>query len=150
MLSFILRLFAVNLGWLTWLAAAAWLGAWLLKAGYWRFIDGAAPGATAESATGLGRFGRVHSLETPHTSENYLLKEMGFAVARKHSARLRRIALVVGGGIGTLAAVAAAATPGMHGVVLAGIAVLAAGVGIVVERWLFFAEARHAVMSFYD
>ena len=149
LLSFVLRLFAVNVGWLTWLAAAAWLGAWVLKAGYWRFIDNATPGLTAESATGLGRFGRVRSLETPHTSENYLLKEMGFALARKHSARLRRMALVVGGGIGTLAAIAAAITLGTFGVVFAGIAVLAAGAGIVIERWLFFAEARHAVTLYY-
>ena len=149
LLSFLLRLFAVDVAWLTWLATASWLGAWLLKAGYWRYIDGAAPRITPEDATGLGRFGRVRSLETPHTSENYLLKEMGFAVARKHSAQLRRIALVGGGGVGTLAAVVAAMTTGVAGVVFAGIAVLAAGVGIVIERWLFFAEARHAVTLYY-
>jgi hypothetical protein len=30
------------------------------------------------------------------------------------------------------------------------LAAVAAGVGIVVERWLFFAEARHTVINYYQ
>ncbi len=149
LLSFLLRVSGVDLSWLAWLAAASWLGAWVLKAGYWRFVDDAPPRATAETATGLGRFGKVRSLETPHTSDNYLIKEMGFVIARKHAAQLRRIALVVGGGVGTIAAVLAAASTGWTGIVAGGIAILAAGIGVVVERWLFFAEARHVVTLYY-
>ena len=33
-------------------------------------------------------------LEPPHTEENYLLKEMGYRIARKHRVRLRAIARI--------------------------------------------------------
>ena len=52
--------------------------------------------ATAGSATGLGRFGRVRLFAAPHTEENYLLQEMGYKVARKHALKLRRIAWLAG------------------------------------------------------
>ena len=42
-----------------------------------------------------------------------------------------------------------AAAPGL-GIAAATIAVVGYGVGILVERWLFFAEARHAVMNYYE
>ena len=75
------------------LAAASIVIAAGLKLGYWRFIDAAAPTSTAGTATGLGSSGSVRLFEAPHTSENYLLKEMGFVIARKHATKLRRIAL---------------------------------------------------------
>ncbi len=68
----------------------------LLKLAYWRFIDTHPGASTAESATGLGFLGKVRLLEAPHTSENYLLKEMGFRIARKHAQKLRVIAACLG------------------------------------------------------
>ena len=50
----------------------------------------------SRSATGLGTIGPVRELEAPHTEENYLLREMGYAIARKHGERLRGIALAIG------------------------------------------------------
>ena len=44
-------------------------------------------------------------LEAPHTEENYLLKEMGFRVARKHRKRLRRIARLAGFAVPAVASV---------------------------------------------
>ena len=41
------------------------------------------------------------------------------------------------------------AQPGWPAALVAGVAALASLLGIVVERWLFFAEARHAVMNYY-
>ena len=38
---------------------------------------------------------------------------------------------------------------GLSGGVAAGLAVVSAAVGLVVERWLFFAEAKHTVMLYY-
>ncbi len=49
-----------------------------------------------ESATGLGGIGKVRLFAAPHTEENYLLKEMGYKVARKHALKLRLIALGLG------------------------------------------------------
>src|SRR5690242_17112430 len=74
----------------------------LLKLGYWRFIDRTASGSDAGSATGLGSLGPVRLFEAPHTSDNYLMKEMGFRIARKHAAKLRMIALVASFGLSLL------------------------------------------------
>jgi len=127
-------------------AAAAGVVKWL----YWREIDTAPASATAESATGLGTFGRVRLLEAPHTEENYLMKEMGYRIARKHASKLRAIALVAGFGVPALAALVALAIPasGPRMILLAVAAVLAL-VGTLVERWLFFAEAKHSVTLYY-
>ena len=78
------------------LVFATIMAALLLKLAYWRFIDTHPGASTAESATGLGFLGKVQLLEAPHTSENYLLKEMGFRIARKHAQKLRVIALCFG------------------------------------------------------
>ena len=69
---------------LTLLALIVVLGAWWAKEGYWRSIDTTSAPSTVASATRLGSRGKVRMLEPPHTEENYLLKEMGFRIARKH------------------------------------------------------------------
>jgi len=100
-----------------------------------------------ESATGLGRRGRVRMLEPPNTEENYLLKEMGFRIARKHRLRLRFVARVTGFAVPLLATLAALI--GLLPLLAAFVAVFSAALGLVVERWLFFAEAKHTVMLYY-
>ena len=120
-----------------------------LKLAYWRTIDSSPQAATIESATGLGRLGAVRAAEAPHTEENYLTHEMGFVLARKHAARLRTIALVLIGAVPAVLGAAAALQllPALAGAGLAALSVLA---GSFVERWLFFAQARHVVMLYYD
>jgi sulfite dehydrogenase (quinone) subunit SoeC len=122
----------------------------VLKHEYWKSIDAAAPVASAETATGLGRFGNVRGVEAPHTEENYLTHEMGFVLARRHAARLRVIALVLFAVL-PVAASAAAMTlfSPSAGALCAVVAVLAITAGTFVERWLFFAEAKHVVMLYY-
>jgi len=129
------------------LTACATLAAIALKAGYFRYLDGDPMPASLGTATGLGRFGTVQAFEAPHTEHNYLTTEMGFRVARKHARRLRRIA----GGCGLAVAillVLGAVLPD-RAPVLALASVLFAQIGLIVERWLFFAEARHVVMTYY-
>lgn len=123
--------------------------AWLIKAGTWRSVARDPESSTPESATGLGEFGKVRPLDPPHTGENYLLREMGFRVARSHALRLRRI--VHGAAFaGPLALSLAALTlPRWPGAGLAVVAVLLCLLGLLVERWLFFAEARHTVTLYY-
>jgi DMSO reductase anchor subunit len=121
----------------------------VLKLAYWRFIDMTQHPATTESATGLGRFGAVRSVEAPHTEENYLTREMGFALARKHAARVRNIAVALFGGAPIVAAIAALLWP-VAAAACSCLCVCAAIAGIFVERWLFFAEAKHVVMLYYD
>lgn len=125
------------------MAAAA-----VIKLGYWRSIASKAPRATAESATGLGGIGKVRLLELPHTQENYIQTEMGFAVARKHADKLRRIAIAAHFLVPFIlcAIPVAAAVPAAPFVLLA---VVSAGIGVAVERFLFFAEAKHVVTLYY-
>lgn len=107
------------------------------------------PLSTPESATGLGGIGKVRLLERPHALDNYLTREMGFRVARKHAEKLWAIAFVSGILLPVLALLTAMAVGGVLGLCLMVIAVLTHLVGLFVERWLFFAEAKHAVMNYY-
>ena len=125
------------------LTAAALILVVILKFLYWRAIDGAAKTHTIEAATGLGGIGSVSQWEVPHTSENYIMKEMGYAVARKHSLRLRNLVFILLGGA-ILAMLLALAVPAIS--VLAALLALGAAV---IERWLFFAEAQHVVTLYY-
>ena len=130
-------------------ASAAVLIAFFVKARYWRGLGNASPVMTAASATGLDVGVRVRSLDLPHTEPNYLQKEMGFRVARKHARKLRRVVYVAGLGVPLLAV---AISFGVDGHVNAGLAIVAAlsgHFGVVVERWLFFAEATHTVTLYY-
>jgi DMSO reductase anchor subunit len=133
------------------LAVAAIAVAAALKLAYWHHIDRPTTGATstAETATGLGSIGKVRLFEAPHTSENYLLKEMGFQIARKHAAKLRRLALLLGFALPALLSAVPLVVSGWPAVGALLVAAPLATVGIFVERWLFFAEARHAVTLYY-
>jgi DMSO reductase anchor subunit len=133
------------------LAALLGAGAIMLKRAYWDLID-ATPAAgtpTIESATGLGRIGRTRPLEPPHTERNWLLREMGFRVARAHREKLRRLT-IAGFAAATVLAVLALPLPGaMAALLLLPAAGLALG-AMLVERWLMFAEATHTVTLFYS
>ena len=101
-------------------------------------------GSTPESATGLGSLGPVRMLMPPHSEENWLQHEMGFVVARKHADTLRKISLGLAIVLPGLALLAAASSP--VALVLAALIHIA---GVMVSRWLFFAEAKHTVTLYY-
>ncbi len=122
--------------------------AWTLKQRAWRQGDRATPTSTPETATGLGGLGSVRLFESPHTGPNYLLNEMGFSVARRHAEKLRFFALLIGGFVPLMLTLVASA--GVLPAVTLSFGTLALLAGLLIERWLFFAEARHAVMAFYD
>ena len=128
---------------------AVLLASWAIKWLYWRFIDNQRPESTTGTATGLGNLGKVTQLEAPHTSENYLLKEMGFQIARKHAVKLRRLALNLGLLLPAILLIVAGVTENTAQLALLVFALLSGLTGVVIERWLFFAEARHAVTLFY-
>lgn len=122
----------------------------LIKLAYWSAIDNAQATSTAESATGLGQFGKVRLLEPPHSGTNYLMREMGFQIARKHAGRLRQIVLIGGFLVPSMLMILAIlAGPGAAGIVATGVALALTTIGVAVERWLFFAQARHVVTLYY-
>lgn len=118
---------------------------WLAKSRYWRDIDAPLP-ATRGDAVGLPDR-TVTRFERPNTEANYITREMGFAVARKHSRKLRTLSVVLFAAVPTacllLAWLQIAPAP------LLALAALSSLVGTFVERWLFFAEARHMVTLYY-
>ena len=148
-LDFLVHLWERRAGATAFWAFVVVLVAWWVKEAYWRFIDTTSARSTVESATALGRRGRVRLFESPHTEENYLLQEMGFQVARKHARRLRAIARLAAFVVPAVLTLLALLVGGAAGIVASGIAVASAALGLVVERWLFFAEARHTVTLYY-
>lgn len=139
--------FGAGAGRLNLLALFALATAWGAKLAWRRRMLALAPASSAATATGLGGLGRVTLFEPPHMTDNYLTREMVFRVGRRHAAKLWRIALVAGALVPAALLVVALLAPS-----LAPVAWIAAALhlaGLVVERWLFFAEARHAVSNYY-
>jgi DMSO reductase anchor subunit len=149
LLTLLLRGLDMGDAWADWLAGACILIAAALKWAYWMRIDGEVREFTAEAATGLGHLGKVRPLEPPHTQPNFVMREMGYRIARKHALKLRNLALLLGFGLpaGMLFLTSLAG----WGLAVAGavLAVISMAVGIVTERWLFFAEAEHVSMLYY-
>jgi DMSO reductase anchor subunit len=145
----VLSWFAVPRGWAGWLAIGATLLAFGLKTAYWRLIARDRPVSTPESATGLGRFGLVGMLDPPHTETNYLLHEMAFRIGRRHARKLRRLCYGIGLGGALVPTLLAMPASGVLAGVLALLAAMAGLAGVAIERWLFFAEARHTVRLYY-
>ncbi|WP_299138886.1 DmsC/YnfH family molybdoenzyme membrane anchor subunit [uncultured Tateyamaria sp.] len=111
----------------------------------WAKGDGAlaASGSTLATATGLGTEGGVRAFEPPHTGTNYLLREFAYVVGRKHSLKLRIIAIV----LMAVIPIVLLAAPFSHWVAL--LAVVSYVGGALASRWLFFAEAEHVVGLYY-
>ena len=145
----LLHLFGMGHIAVTAIATVAVAIAWVAKSAYWAAIDDAEPVATAASATGLSTDGTVRLLESPHTAENYLLKEMGFAVARKHARKLRRLSIVFGFLLPLILLIVGTVAPGIGATIAVCVAAILTMVGAAIERWLFFAEAKHAVTLYY-
>lgn len=149
LLAALTRLFGAETPAVDLAALVAGVAALALKLAYWRGIDAPGRTSTAETATGLGRFGEVRLFEAPHTEENYLMREMGFSIARKHAAKLRGLTLLALFAAPLAATLLAMLAGGVFGAILAVLAVVSAGLGVLTERWLFFAEAKHVVTLFY-
>ncbi len=121
----------------------------IAKRSYWSEIDTAAKTYTTEAATGLGKLGKVRPLDPPHSTPNFVMREMGYSVARKHAEKLRGMAMYLAFLMPVLCLALLPLLSPMGAVAVAFIGVACAAVGLFVERWLFFAEAEHVVMVFY-
>ena len=102
-------------------------------------------GPTINTALGFTR-ATVQLLDVGHSSDTFLTKEFGYEVARAKILWARVIAIVVGF---VLPLVLLTGLLGAAGVVHAAIASIMFMAGVFVERWLFFAEARHVVNLYH-
>ena len=118
----------------------------VLKAIYYFWIGSPGLSPTINTATGLTR-AKVKLLDTGHTHGTFLTQEFGFQIARQKAGLLKLVVFVLG-----------FALPGLmlvwlfnqHGGQMAAIVAVLAGIaGAAVERWLFFAEARHVVNLYH-
>ncbi|MGB3246047.1 MAG: DmsC/YnfH family molybdoenzyme membrane anchor subunit [Sulfitobacter sp.] len=100
-------------------------------------------GTDMASATQLGGIGTVRAFEPPHTGTNYLLREFVHVVGRKHAQKLRIISMVLMVALPVILLL----LPFNHFFAL--IAVLAHIAGVLIARWLFFAQAEHVVGLYY-
>ncbi len=150
LLSLLLAAFGYDPRWAAILSVVTLALGWFLKARYWLAIDTAPKTHTAEAATGLGRFGTVRPLDPPHTQPNFVMREMGYQVARRHAEKLRRLSVLllfvlpIGAGLLLLLDL-----PSPFQIAIASLAALSAAAGVLTERWLFFAEAEHVAMLYY-
>lgn len=121
----------------------------IVKLIYWHKADHGPRKWTPEAATGLGHIGKVRPLEPAHSQPNFLMREMGYKIARKHAQKLRRMALILAFAVPLGAILVSLIGHAMLGLAATLIALASAAVGIVLERWLFFAEAEHVVNVYY-
>ena len=122
---------------------------WRFKRRAWRDIDTQPLPVSRNAALGLPEGRKIVVFERPHTEANYLLREMGFVLARKHSKRLREIATILFALVPALLALPVYLLVDIDTSPWLLAASIAALAGTAVERWLFFAEAKHLVTLYY-
>jgi DMSO reductase anchor subunit len=132
------------------LAAAA------VKGSYWRDIAGGRGSVTLEQALGVERgvrppqqsgvtsVMRARLLDAGHTHGTFLTDEFGFVVARRHRRMVAATFWIAG--LAVPLAWIVVGLPGWRGGALAGTACM---IGMLAERWLFFAQARHTVRLYH-
>jgi DMSO reductase anchor subunit len=148
--SFLLVVFGHDAHWAAGATGMALLLGAILKWRYWTAIDTAKRTYTAEAATGLGRFGTVRPLDPPHTQPNFVMREMGYQVGRRHAQKLRALAGMLLFVLPLMAMfLLLLELPHAVQIALAAAALVSASAGVLTERWLFFAEAEHVVVLYY-
>jgi DMSO reductase anchor subunit len=134
------------------LAGALGLAALAAKLAYWYAIGRGAPTTLAQAigveqgvrGPGATSVAKARLLDVGHSRGTFLTDEFGFELARRHATMLRAVALALAFGVPLpwlLAGMAhwqAALVPAACGII-----------GLLVERWLFFAEAKHTVRLYH-
>ena len=151
LMAFMSAVFDVYSQEFSWVVLALAVLTGMMKMTYWRSLDENLANSTSGTATGLGGgIEKVRLLDAPNTSENFVMREMGFRIARKHSSKLRQIALTTLFALPILLALGSSMIEGQSGsIALTLAALISGGIGTMVERWLFFAEAKHVVTLYY-
>ena len=109
----------------------------LLKYSAWKDANRALPGLEAA----LNLSGRVRMLDAGHTGPTFLTREFGYQLKPELGRQLRWMALAL-----AFVLPAVLISAGGAWVVLAPVPCAA---GLAIERWLFFAQARHVVRVYH-
>jgi sulfite dehydrogenase (quinone) subunit SoeC len=118
----------------------------VLKAIYYFWIRSPGLTPTINTATGLTR-AQVKLLDTGHTHGTFLTQEFGFRLARQKASVLKVFVFALGFLVPGL--MLAWVFDQQGGPAAAIVAALSGIAGAAVERWLFFAEARHVVNLYH-
>ena len=86
----------------------------------------------------------IRLLDVGHTHGTFLTDEFCFKLARGHAVLLRVVAVAAGFGLPFVLL-----ANGANGVIPLGVAGFACALGLLAERWLFFAEAEHVVRLYH-
>ena len=139
------------------IAVTLGVAAIIVKWMYWRTIDGNTGSVTLESAIGVDHgvrppmdsgggasIMRARLFDTGHSHGTFLTDEFGFTLARRHRTLLRAVFWIAGIAMPLVWVVSA--SPGWQSTLLTAALCM---LGLIAERWLFFAEARHTVRLFH-
>ena len=130
-----------------WVSALAIVFTGFVKMRYWQSIDrdvvpdtdGNAPGSGADSEEPAASPDPADRSDAP---QDYLLDGRYYRLARAHADKLRQFAIAAAFMAPVLLITLANLSPAASARVLTILAALVAMVGVLTERWLFFAEAR--------
>lgn len=122
-----------------WLVAILLLASAGLKYAYWKQFARTSSGLPSRGEA-LRLNGRVRLLDAGHTGPTFLTHEFGYELPADRARSLKWLSLLIGFVLPLVIVIAAPA--------VAVIAALACVSGLLVERWLFFAEAQHVVRVF--
>jgi DMSO reductase anchor subunit len=137
---------------LLWTAAALGVVGLAAKLGYWRAIADASGAPTIERAIGVREGVRPPAMsvaqarlfDAGHSHRTFLTDEFVFKIARERASTLRIVAIVLAFVLPALWLFS-----GMRGYTVAVVVAVLCLAGLLVERWLFFAEARHTVRLYH-
>ncbi len=115
---------------------------------FWLYRDQTEKNMKTNISTALGftEESSIRSFDKAHTNQNYLLNEMVYKIGRKHSRRLRYLSVLFSIFIPVSIMLLVRFDTYVVGAIVSVIHLL----GMYFSRWLFFAEARHAVSFYYD
>ncbi|MBK8766926.1 MAG: dimethyl sulfoxide reductase anchor subunit [Burkholderiaceae bacterium] len=127
-------------GWWPGLALVLLAAGGVLKLAYYLRFARAPALPSLNAALGLPA-GRVRLLDVGHSGRTFLTDEFVFALAREKARGLRWLSLALGFVLPAVLLVVS--------VRWAGLALLICLAGLLVERWLYFAEAQHVVRVYH-
>ena len=110
------------------------------------FWIGSPAGPSINTATAFTR-SMVRLLDVGHTAGTFLTDEFGYQVARARLIALRWLVLLFAFALPALVLWLGISIMSISSVMI--VAVMSAFVGVMIERWLFFAEARHVVNLYH-